>query len=188
MSELAKLMVRSGILKENQIEQFKHWGMQGLEGKGEPLESVKEFLSEVELALQQQELVLVRETDFSALHDFLKKQHQGVLHLETGTTSSDVHVAYTVSKTGEYIMPWAGENVSDLLANGQTHLVPEEGGAVYFCEVRELFYGQQKAFVVCRPSPSEPLNIDHKDPLPPALSNGDANGTGSHTPQAGSQE
>lgn len=156
MNELAKLMVRSGVLTEEQVAQFKKWGMAGLEGNGEPLESAHEFMREVEMALQKEEMVLVRETDFSALHDYLKKQRQGTLFLDTGETSTEAAVSYTLAKTGEYLLPWNGENVADLLANGLTYLMTDQNERVSFYEVRELYYGDIKAFVVCRPLPTPP--------------------------------
>lgn len=183
MSELAKLMVKAGVFTPDQLEQFKRWGVQNLDAVPEAhAYEVNEFLKEVELALENEDQVFVRETDFTALHEFLKKQHQGVLHLDTGITEADNPVSYAILRTGEYIIPWTGENVFELMANGRTYLFTHENQQVTFAEVRELFYGGQKAFMVCRPSP---LEIDYKDKLPPAL-NGGTNG--SHTPEDSSQD
>lgn len=158
MNELAKLMVQSGILTPDQVLQFKKWGMQGLDPdpRDPPVEDVVNFMKEVEMALQHEDMVLVRETDFTALHNFLKKQHRGVLELSTDGKTSSVEISYGVTSTGEYLIPWMGENVADLLCNGLTFLRTDEGKTEYFFELRELYYGDVKAFIACRPAPQVP--------------------------------
>lgn len=163
MNELAKLMVNSGVLNPTQIAEFQRWGTvqdNDLKMK-DPPKDAQEFMLEVERVLQKEDMVLLRETDFAALTNYLKNQRQGVLYLDTGSASTEVNVAYTLSTSGEYLIPWMAEGISDLLVNGLTYLKTADT-RVFFSEVRELFYGETKAFVVCRPSQIESLHEDQK--------------------------
>lgn len=163
MNELAKLMVNSGVLSPTQVSEFRRWGAvqeNDLKMK-DPPKTAEEFMQEVERVLQKEDMVLLRETDFTALTNFLKNQRQGVLYLDTGSTSTEVNIAYTMSTSGEFCIPWMAEGISDLLVNGMTYLKTADS-KVFFSEVRELFYGETKAFVVCRSSQVEALPEDQK--------------------------
>jgi hypothetical protein len=176
MSELAKLIVKSGILSESQLAEFQHWGrLTDAEVEASPM-SAAEFMQKVESALQQEDMVLVRETDFGALRSYLSNQKKGQLHVQSGKTESEFEVVYSVLNTGEYLIPWAGENLVDLLINGESFLKAEDGKVEYFYEIRELFYGEIKAFVACRPMPLAQL-ITQETSEAPALTDGAVNGS-----------
>jgi hypothetical protein len=125
----------------------------------------------IEEALQGEGLVLTRETDLEIVQEFLKTQRPGLLHVviedpEEGDHDADIECDYGVTKMGEYIIKWHADSIEDVMCNGKTYLQPlmpgmklvPEGAPVYFSNVREAFFGDWKAFVVCQPSPEEKAN------------------------------
>jgi hypothetical protein len=51
---------------------------------------------------------------------------------------------------GEIVIPWKDEDISDVLINGFTYLVIDDK-QVKFKDARELYYDDDKTFVVCTP-------------------------------------
>jgi hypothetical protein len=178
MSELAKLIVKSGILSESQLAEFQRWGQLTDAQVEESPMSAAEFMQKVERALQEEDMVLIRETDFGALRSYLQNQKKGQLHVKSGKTESEIDVIYSVLNTGEYLIPWTGENLADLLINGETFLETDDGKEEYFYEIRELFYGEVKAFVACRPMSLAQLLTQEPSEVS-ALTDGAANGSDS---------
>jgi len=106
----------------------------------------------VEEALGSAQYVLMRETDLEVIRQYVETAQGGTLHVvdEDETTSADIPVTFGRTPIGEYIIAWKSESIADVMTNGATYLV--DGDAqVYFQDVRELFFGEQKAFMVCAP-------------------------------------
>lgn len=110
----------------------------------------------VEDALQSDEYVLVRETDLESVRQYVETTRTLTLHIEDGPESSgDIEVTVGVTPLGEYIVAWKGESIRTMMTNGMTYLV-DGNVRVFFRDVRELFFGEYKAFMVCTPSVREP--------------------------------
>jgi hypothetical protein len=116
-------------------------------------------------AIDSEGYVLTRETDLEVLRHYLSGQQQGLLHVEvfhkdpTIESSADIPVVFARTPLGEYIVPWASESIADEMTNGITYLTTS-GGKVQFSSVRELFFGDHKAFMVCEPLPvSEDIKL-----------------------------
>jgi hypothetical protein len=117
-----------------------------------PLDLAVQYIAD---AMQSESLVLVRETDLTALKQYSDTALPGILWV--GDTPIDV--TYGRTPLGEYIVAWKGESIAEMLTDPSTYLVPGEGTVkvgegshnVYFKDVRELFFGGQKAFMVCIP-------------------------------------
>jgi hypothetical protein len=105
-------------------------------------------------AVQNDELV-VRETDLDAVQTYLKTQKNGTLHLELvtadGNTTADFPITYGRTRLGEFIVAWSTDSIKDAMTNGSTSLLTAEGERFFFDDVRELYYDETKAFMVCRP-------------------------------------
>ena len=158
MRKLAEVIVRSGIISESQRTEFMRWsGMEQSINVSPPSDATM-FIQQIELAMQEEEMILLRETDLEALQLFLHYQKKGSLHLGVAGEDGEpiivnaVDVSYAVRKTGEYIIPWTSESMEELLVNGFTYFLNADGAKVYFRDVRELFYGDVKAFMVCVPT------------------------------------
>lgn len=115
----------------------------------------------VEDALESEQYVIVRETDLEAVRQYVETATTGILHLEADDKSTDLEVTYGRTPIGEFIIAWKSEGIAEMMTNGLTYLVVPGGPGpgllrVFFQDVRELFFGEQKAFMVCRPSTMEP--------------------------------
>ncbi len=155
MTPMISAVLKAGLINEKQLAEFKRFGSPCLDSdaKAETPDSPEEVVNLISSALQSEGFVLVRETDLEVVHNYLNKSEEGVLHLESlEGAKDDVSVRYCKTPLGEYVIPWNGDGISDLLINGQTYLIESNGfKGVTFDSTRELFFGQQKAFVVCRP-------------------------------------
>lgn len=130
------------------------------------LEKPEEVVQAIEEALQDEGLVLTRETDLESINDFLNSSVQGTLHVVIETEGepdqeADIECLYGRNALGEYIIKWHSDSIEDVMTNGKTFLrasagidlstlrVVPSGPRIYFTRARELFFGNVKAFVVC---------------------------------------
>lgn len=158
-SPLATAILKTGLIDDEVIREIRKWGIsfEGLDHKeeGKP-RSLKDLVHVLENALQSAEMVAEKVTDADAIRVFLATQKIGTLHVHIEGQSASFDVPYGKNNLGEYIFPWQGETLADELTNGITYLLPDpknEENKVFFNSVRELYYGDQKAFMVCAPSP-----------------------------------
>jgi hypothetical protein len=157
MNGLSDIILKSGLLNENTIREFQRWGMPvpTPEPRGEyEAEPTPEAISRaIADAIEGEGMVLVRETDLEAIPRFLQGMKDAVLHVVTDGQEHDIDVKASFEKN-VWTMPWRSESITDMLTNGETYL-RVEGKRYYFRDARDLFYGQQKAFVVCTVSTEE---------------------------------
>jgi hypothetical protein len=100
-------------------------------------------------ALQSEEFVIVRETDLEVIRQYAATTRVGTLHMEIDEDQQgDAEVTYGRTRLGEYIIAWQSDSIEDLLTNGLTYLI-EDGKRVFFKDMRELFFGDRKVFMVC---------------------------------------
>lgn len=165
MSQLTDVIIKAGLVPDNVLKQLARWGMPVNEDRKpdelHALPDLEQLVEAIDEAIQSEGYVLMRETDLEAIPQYLQTMKPGVLHvvIEDGT-SSDFEVQYGIGKTGDVIMPWRSDSITDLLTNGETYL-KVSGEKVFFSQARELFYGANKAFVVCTPSTREPDGHRH---------------------------
>jgi len=179
MSELSKIMVRSGLLKPEQLDEFRRWGYPQEEVALADPSDVQDFVQQIETALQDEDMVLVRETDLEALHIYLRTAKEGAIRLanEEGVFGDGLPIHYALLRTGEYVLPWVGEDITPLLSTVDSYLTTAEGVRVHFGNVRELFYGEVKAFAVCTP-----IVLDTPEAVPTTRLLPEESDNGSHTP------
>ena len=117
---------------------------------------MQQFVIEVEKALEEEEMVLIRETDLQVIPLFLANNYAGVLHIEVADppAKAEVPVRWALPPIGEFILPWLGETMVDILTNGLTWL-EAQGGVFRFCDIRVVFYGEVKAFMICKTTSEE---------------------------------
>ena len=161
MSNLSKILVQAGVVSADSLQEFVRWGLpvpERVEQSGNPLLADKSitlqsFLEAMDHALEDQGYTLLRETELDVLQRFLATMRPAVLHL-FAETSRDVLIRTMIGKqyTGEYIIPWSADSIVAWLTNGETYLEIEDEAPIYFSAVREAFYGENKAFVVCTPA------------------------------------
>lgn len=153
MRELARIAVRSGIVSPDMTAEFRKWGyFLDLVGDETPMPKTKEeFVTQVEEALESEDLVMVKETDLAALEQYLTTQKIGQLVVIDNAEATKFDISYGRTTSGEYIIAWRGEAISELLTNGYTFLLESDEIQIFFTKVRDLFFGDTKAFIVCTP-------------------------------------
>jgi hypothetical protein len=121
------------------------------------MEKPEQVVQAIEEALQDEGLVLTRHTDLDAINLFLSTAKTGTLHVvieaEDGPEQvADIECFYGRTLMGDYIIKWHSDSIEDVMTNGKTHLKDmDDSQDVYFTSVREIFFGETKAFVVCTP-------------------------------------
>lgn len=165
-SPLTLAALKAGLISQSTLEEFRRWGApidvpEGIPTK--PPKTIEEAGQLIEEALQSEGYTIARETDLEVLHQYLSTQAQGTLHVEffssdpTKETEADIGVSYGVTPLGEFIIPWKSESIANELTNGACYLTSDRlaGARIFFVQVRELFFGEQKAFMVCTGRPTD---------------------------------
>ena len=151
MKNLAVVVAKSGLLDPNVLAELKKWGLPVVDVPIRPM-SPEDLSEAIREALESEDLVVSKLTDFDSIKQYLATQSHGLLHMvieDGGETEFDISFGRTA--LGEYILPWRSESIKDEMTNGFTYL--KDGGTkVYFEDVQEAYFGDTKAFMICRPS------------------------------------
>lgn len=167
---LAQSLARIGLVPQEMLQQFYRWRLLDEDPGPEKFDciSVNAFMDKLRRILEDTSYALIRETDMDILRRYLSTQKVAKLMVSTESAqTAEIDVAYGTTLTGEYIFPWQGASIADLMTNGLTHLLVPLGGnryeAVYFSDVSEAFFDEYKAFMVCRASTHEPQEGEDGD-------------------------
>ena len=145
-------VIKSGLVSSDVLSEIQRWGL--------PVEFVEEskvltdhteIVARIQEALEGEDLIETRATDLDVLHKYLGNQQSGRLYVDDGEEQTNFPITYCLMDMGSYVFPWRSEGIMELMTNGRTYL-EAEGGKVYFQDVRELFFGEHKAFMVCAAS------------------------------------
>jgi hypothetical protein len=160
MTPLTSAVLKAGIVSPDMLKEMQRFnpGLKQVEAAETPVD-LETAANLIVAALNSEEYVLVRETDLEAVRQYLSTTQTGLLHLDTGQQDTDLDVTYGTTKLGEYIIAWTNESIQEMMTNGLSYL-EVDGKHVYFKDVRDLFFGDQKAFMVCVPSTTE-VHVDH---------------------------
>ena len=147
--ELSAAVLRAGLVEPGVLAEIRRWGLPIDIGVGEELtlaDTKEEALAAIRDGLESESMVEIRDTDLDIMHTYLKGQSKGRLVVR----GESIPVSFCRLATGEYAIPWMSESISDLLVDGETHLKVRRK-KVFFWDVREVYFGEMKAFVVCSP-------------------------------------
>jgi hypothetical protein len=156
MNPLTTAVLKTGLITPEMLREIKRFSpVIDPEAETEEPKDLAEVVALIDTALQSEQYVLVRETDLEVVRQYAETVvRQARLHIEHEEEKSDVEVSYGKTALGEFIIAWKSESIRDMLTNGRTYLVVDDTH-VFFKDVRELFFGEQKAFMVCTPSTVE---------------------------------
>jgi hypothetical protein len=159
MSSFTEVILKAGLITQQQLEELKAFRVPSIPPDAEvaPPVSLQEAAQAIEQVLQSEGMVLVRETDLESVQQYIQHAEHGILHIDAtdvkdpvGTLNeTDIQIMYSLTTLKEYLIPWRSESLADLLINGASYLINAQGQQVHFRQVRELFFGEQKAFMVC---------------------------------------
>jgi hypothetical protein len=151
MSKLGKAVAASGAIDEGMLQELQKWKVPlNLPDTVELETDVDAVISRIQEAISDKEMVEIRDTDLDLLKRFLRDRKKGRLYLVSDSTGEKTNftIRYCVTSTGEYAIPWESESIEDMLVADGSYLKTDEG-RVYFHTVRECFFGEHKAFIVC---------------------------------------
>ena len=165
MKPLAVAVIRAGLVPESTIAEMHRWKLplhfitdEELEDlrKLQPLEEPLSIVSAIQDALDSEEQVRLQDTDLDLITIWINPANQvdGKLILIDPDLNTKATAKCTFCRlpTGEIAFPWQGEPLLDVLVNGSSYLQeagPKKMVRHYFSDVREVFVGDTKAFVIC---------------------------------------
>ena len=161
MSDLSEAVARSGAIDADMLRELTRWKLPGIAlPEGGQFTTPEEAVEAIENAVTGEHQVEVRVTDLDVLKCYLQTRKQGKLCIvndEKGTSGTWKVTFGVVQRPGhvEYVLPWSADSIEDLLTNGRSYLL-DGNKKLYFSLVTELFFGDQKAFILCTP-----LRDDH---------------------------
>lgn len=156
MKPLSATVVEAGLVPPNALAEMQRFrpSLAQVEAPTEaaPLDEVASQLRRV----RDSDDLTVRETDLDAVQTYLQTQQEGVLHLTLdgldGPVSTDFPVTYGRTRIGDIIIAWTNDSIKEAMLTPQTYLTLSDGSRACFTDVRELYYDETKAFMVCRMS------------------------------------
>ena len=152
-SAAVRAVLHSGLVDRNTVSELQRWGYLRDLDEGvlnSTLQSSEEVVGALRDVLESEGMVEIRDTDLDIIKTWMKDQRKGrlVIHGEA------IPVTFCTLLTGEYAIPWMGETISSTLLDGESHLKLKRR-KVYFRDVREVYFGEVKAFMVCSPGLKE---------------------------------
>jgi hypothetical protein len=166
MRPLSVAIVRAGLIPDDALGELKRWGLPvEFVTEKEPLQTPEAVANVIMDALESEDQVRMRDTDFDVLKRYLDPANtiQAKLHLDNGEgEKSTAKIRVCKTRMNDFAIPWRGETISDLLTNGHTYLSYEEGEdgpgdgiikvkhKIFFSDVEEMYLGEHKAFMICK--------------------------------------
>jgi len=160
MRPLITAVLKAGLVPTEALTELQRWGLPvefADEKNAEPIDDLDQVVAIVRDALESGEQVRLQDTDLDVLKRFLDPEslQQGRLTVKDENARSTFKVVFCLTPMGDYVIPWKSEGVRDMIIDGEGVLRYEEDGKkreVYFVDVRDLFFGDHRAFMVCSPA------------------------------------
>lgn len=150
MSKLTEAVALSGALDPDMVREMCKWKLPVEVPEASPYTSPEEAVAAIEEALEGKEQVEIRSTDLDVLKQYLKTQHRGRLHIVTPHESGTFEVMMGITPMGDYIIPWKSDSLAEHLTNGESYII-DGRKKVHLSDVRDLYFGERKAFILCQP-------------------------------------
>lgn len=153
-------VLKAGIVPPTMVAELTHWGNH--ETPELVIETdLRRALSEIREAVESHDTVALRVTDLDALKFYEENRQVGRLYysLRGGPAAlrnaTFINISYAKTREGNYLIPWTDEDIFDLMLDEGTYLKPAGGARIHFANIDELYYGGNKAFMVCTPAAPE---------------------------------
>ncbi len=158
MRPIAYAVVRTGVIPKEALAELQKWGLPVdliAEEKVATIHDPEQVVHIIRDALEASDQVMLRDTDLDIIKRFLNPEfrREGKLHLKYEDEKGTTKVIFSRGSLKEYIIPYRSDSIVDMMTNGESCLKykDDEGNnqTVYFSDVRELFIGDRKAFMIC---------------------------------------
>lgn len=152
MSKLTDAVALSGALDMSSLMEFTKWRLPVQPPDGEPYTSSEAAAAAIEDAMTSQDQVAIRATDPDAMRYFMQTKAMGRLRIVLDDAKQSFDWEYGMTPTGNYILQWSEGTDTDILCNGESHLMPSgQKDGVYFERVEDLYFGNKRVFILCFP-------------------------------------
>lgn len=154
MKHISRALVRTGVVPKDALKELQRWGLpvdELLDQAAARDLSPEQVVDIIRDALDNSDNYALRDTDLDIMQLWLSGEgkQQGKLHLVVDGKKSVLTVTFVRTRMGEYAIPWRSESITEVLLESETFLVVGQK-KVSLLGVRELFFGDQKVFVVCQ--------------------------------------
>jgi hypothetical protein len=150
--------METGLVSKDSVEQLRRWGLLNNEAEVHNFTNPEDLVGRIRQVLESPDVVEMRDTDLDVIRRYLTTREKAKLHVPSPDDKDKtvpLPVEFCKTRMGEYVIPWTSESIKDMLLDEKTYLKPVGKARVRFQDVRELFYDDHKAFVVCTPVPVE---------------------------------
>jgi len=157
MRPLGVAAIRAGLVSQDSLDELGKWGLLPRKIDEPIVSSPEQAVILIQEALEAEDQVRLKKTDLDVLKFFLNEKNQKrgrlVIHdPDTGEKASKT-VSFCILPGKRYVMPWLSDSALDLLVNDHSYLshkvtADAKPQRVYFNDVRELYFGDVKAFMV----------------------------------------
>lgn len=149
---ISEVVARVGIIDPLMLAELRRWGFPIAETpEGTRIDDPEAAIEAIQEAIESEEQVEVRTTDLDVFKQYVETCKDGKLHLVAREQHGEFTVSFGRTKYGnEYIIPWRTSSVEEFMTNGETYLL-DGRRKIYFSDIREVFYGDVKAFMICTP-------------------------------------
>ena len=160
---ISEVFSRIGVVDPQMLAELRRWGFPIPEAKT-PAASISDADAAVQAlreVIESEEAVAIKQTDMDILKQYTSSMKKGRLHLTVkdlrGEEINRGNFEVTFGRaypSGDYIIPWDNESIEEFMLDGDTYL--QDGKRrIRFNTVRELFFGDTKAFMICAPVKDE---------------------------------
>lgn len=158
--DMKKAILQADIIPTEVLPELERWGV-NIPENIRPEPNLKRALDSIREAIESRASVEFRMTYLDALEIYEKNQQIGRLYYLVPDNSISgvkrskttfIEISYAILPSGAYLIPWTDEDISYLMVEKGTYLKPVGGSRVFFGDVDNNFYGEQKAFIVCYPA------------------------------------
>lgn len=155
-------VLKAGIVPTSTLAELERWGMEIPKVELEP--DRREALMNIRESIESRETVTLRTTDLDSLKTYQKDSKVGRLYYSVpaptrldpkARKTTFIEVNYAMTPAGAYLIPWTDEDIFDLMLDEDTYLKPVGAERIYFGDIADLYYGQQKVFMYCTPAVEE---------------------------------
>mgnify|MGYP003405144943 FL=1 len=157
MRPLGKAVIRAGLVDDSTLSELRRWGLPvQVADAGVTIEDAATAVRVLQDALESGDQVRMQDTDLDIVQRWLDPANQVtgklVLHADEQKSTSKVIFCWTVMH--EVAFPWKSDSIEDLLLGENSYLQyvdpkTSKEHRCFFSDVRELYIGDTKAFLVC---------------------------------------
>lgn len=161
MRPIATAVIRTGVVSKEVLAEMQKWGLPVdfvIEEEVPIIHEAQQVVNIIRDALESHDQVMVRDTDLDILKLYVEpaNKREGRMHIQDGDEKTSFKVTFCRGPFKEFVIPYRSESIIDLLINGDSHLkyTDDEGNKqkTYFRDVREIFLGSTKVFLICEGS------------------------------------